>query len=145
MCDPPNGGGRDCSKTSTKMYQLKQAFRQVIDGIDGGVRVGVGKFNGGRDNSGYGGYVFYPVSEMTEGHRTEVKELVDGLQGTSNTPMMEAYSEMGRYMMGRSPSNYAKKGEARENDPRRSVNIRYGCVEYENGACASHGRDRRAQ
>jgi len=123
MCDPPNGGRRDCSKSSTKMFQLKQAFRQVIDGLDSDVRVGVGKFNGGADSSGYGGYVFYPVSEMTETARTEVKGLVDGLQGTSNTPTMEAYSEMARYMMGRAPSNYAKAGEALQNDPRRSVNI----------------------
>ena len=140
MCDPPNGGSRDCSKTSTKMFQLKQAFRQVIDGVDNGVRVGVGKFNGGADNSGFGGYVFYPVSEMTEAARTEVKNLVDGLQGTSNTPTMEAYSEMARYMMGRSPSDYAKAGEALQNDPRRAVNIGYGCIEYRrNGSCRREG------
>ncbi|WP_101675817.1 PilC/PilY family type IV pilus protein [Alloalcanivorax mobilis] len=126
MCDPPSGS-RDCSKSSTKMYQLKQAFTQVVDGLGEGVRIGVGKFNGGADNNGYGGYVFYPVSEMTAAKRTEVKNLVNGLQGTSNTPTMEAYSEMARYMLGKPPSNYAKAGEALNNDPRLSVNIQcYG-------------------
>ncbi|WP_262730195.1 PilC/PilY family type IV pilus protein [Alloalcanivorax marinus] len=124
MCDRPSGS-RDCSRSDTKMYQLKQAFTQVVDGLSDGVRIGVGKFNGGYDNNGYGGYVFYPVSDMDATARQEVKNLVNGLQGTSNTPTMEAYSEMARYMMGLPPSDYAKRGEALENDPRLSVNVVY--------------------
>lgn len=107
----------------TKMSQLKSAFTQVVDGLGDGVRIGLGKFNGGYDRNGYGGYVFYPVSEMDDQGRQEVKSLVNGLSGTSNTPTMEAYYEMARYMMGRSPSDYAKRGEALQNQPRRAVNI----------------------
>ncbi|MEQ9507664.1 MAG: VWA domain-containing protein, partial [Alloalcanivorax xenomutans] len=59
----------------TKMSQLKEAFTQVIDGLGEGVRVGVGKFNGGYDRNGYGGYVFYPVSDMDSTARGEVKSL----------------------------------------------------------------------
>lgn len=137
MCDRP-GGGRDCSRSDTKMFQLKQAFSQVVDGLSDGVRIGVGKFNGGYDSNGYGGYVFYPVSNMDAAARQDVKQLVNGLQGTSNTPTMEAYSEMARYMMGLAPSDYAKRGEALEDDPRRSVN-----VFYDN--CASRDRWGRCQ
>ncbi|MFP1680704.1 pilus assembly protein [Alloalcanivorax sp. C16-2] len=115
----------------TKMSQLKTAFTQVVDGLGDGVRIGLGKFNGGYDSNGYGGYVFYPVSEMDDPGREEVKSLVNSLSGTSNTPTMEAYSEMARYMMGLSPSGYAKRGEATDNDPRLSVNITcsyHGCT-----------------
>tara|TARA_R110001606_G_scaffold84694_3_gene192439 strand:- start:10098 stop:13091 length:2994 start_codon:yes stop_codon:yes gene_type:complete len=135
MCDPPNGG-RDCSRSDTKMYQLKEAFSQVVDGLSDGVRIGVGKFNGGKDTSGFGGYVFYPVSNMDETAREEVKTLVNGLQGTSNTPTMEAYSEMARYMMGLAPSDYAIEGEADEDEPRPAVNLQSKCTDWKwNGKC----------
>ncbi|GAA5111848.1 PilC/PilY family type IV pilus protein [Alloalcanivorax gelatiniphagus] len=138
MCDPPFGS-RDCSRNDTKMAQLKVAFSEVVDGLSDGVRIGVGKFNGGAENSGYGGYVFYPVSDMDDASRQEVKQLVSGLQGTSNTPTMEAYSEMARYMMGLPPSGYAIYGEAGEDEPRMSVNLQrvckdqrwWGCNRYE--------------
>ncbi len=120
----------------TKMSQLKAAFTQVIDGLGEGVRVGVGKFNGGYDRNGYGGYVFYPVSDMDSTARGEVKSLVNGLSGTSNTPTMEAYSEMARYMMGLSPTTYAVYGEASQDEPQVAVNMHYQCVRYfSNGSC----------
>jgi len=120
----PGCGGRWQPACPSKMTQLKQAFTEVIDGLGEGVRIGLGKFNGDRNHgSGYGGYVFYPVSDMDQTSRTEIKNLVNGLQGTSNTPTMEAYSEMARYMMGLGPTDYAKEGEATENKPRRAVNL----------------------
>ncbi|MBM1145534.1 VWA domain-containing protein [Alcanivorax sp. ZXX171] len=136
MCDPPNGG-RDCSRSDTKMAQLKVAFSNVVDSLEEGVRIGLGKFNGGADSSGYGGYVFYPVSDMDEQGRQEVKQIVNGLQGTSNTPTMEAYSEMARYMMGLSPSDYAERGEALGFTPSPAVNVH--CNRY-NG-CSSRQYD----
>lgn len=122
MCDLP-GQQRDCSNPNTKMSQLKLAFNQVVDGLGEGVRIGIGKFNGGNSTYDYGGYVFYPVSEMTDANRTEVKRIVADLQGTSNTPTMEAYSEMARYMMGKAPSDYAKAYEAKKDEPRPAVNL----------------------
>jgi len=131
-------GYSNCSNSNTKMSQLKVAFSSVVDGLNNGVRIGVGKFNGGADNNGYGGYVFYPVTEMTDSSRTEVKNLVNGLDGTSNTPTMEAYSEVARYMMGLSPSGYAKFGEADEDEPRPAVNLRYQCVKYRGNKCKEY-------
>ncbi len=122
--------------SKTKMQELKEAFSLVIDELGSDIDVGVAKFNGGYDTSGYGGYVFYPVSEMSDAARAEVKQLVNGLDATSNTPSMEAYSEVARYMLGNAPTNYAKRGEAAQDMPRKAVNITGGCEQkssYWNG------------
>ena len=111
------------SGSPTKMQELKDAFSTVIDNLGSDIDVGLAKFNGGYDNSAYGGYVFYPVTEMDDSARSEIKQIVNSLQGTSNTPTMEAYSEAARYMLGYSPTNYSKRGEALTNNPRRAVNI----------------------
>jgi len=119
--------GKVDGSDKTKMQELKEAFAKVIDGLGSDIDVGLAKFNGGYDTSGYGGYVFYPVSEMTDTARTEIKGLVNGLSGTSNTPTMEAYSETARYMLGQSPTGYAYRGESAENKPRQAVNVAGGC------------------
>lgn len=139
MCDPPDGGSRDCSRSDTKMAQLKVAFSDVVDGLEEGVRIGLGKFNGGQDSYGYGGYVFSAVSDMDEDAREEAKQLVNGLEGTSNTPTMEAYSEMARYMMGLGPSDYARDGEAEEYEPRPAVNMEWGCIRENRWGCQEEG------
>lgn len=107
----------------TKMDDLKTAFSTVITGLDESVRIGLAKFNGGYDTSGYGGYVFYPVSELDSTKKSEIVSIVNNLQGTSNTPTMEAYSEAARYMLGMSPTDYARRGEAVTNTPRRATNV----------------------
>jgi len=119
------------SGSPTKMQELKDAFSTVIDNLGSDIDVGLAKFNGGYDNSAYGGYVFYPVSEMDDSARIEIKQIVNGLQGTSNTPTMEAYSEAARYMLGYSPSDYAKRGEALEEEPRLAVNVERKRVCYQ--------------
>ncbi len=138
MCDPRPSGSRNCADNRTPMSDLRIAFSTLIDNLSDDIKLGLAKFNGGYDSSGYGGYVFYPVSEMTDTAKTEVKSIVNQLQGTSNTPTMEAYSEVARYMLGMSPSNYAKRGEAITNTPRPAVNMNkvsvekcnwYGCWE----------------
>ena len=122
MCDSPKGD-RDCSRSDVPMASLRDAFSQVIDSLASDVDVGLAKFNGGKESSAYGGYVFYPVTEMNDSARTEIKQIVNNLEGTSNTPTMEAYSESARYMLGMSPTNYAKTGEAIEDAPLPAVNM----------------------
>ena len=109
----------------TKMDELKTAFSAVIDGLEEGVNIGVGRFNTGEwnDSSAYGGYVFYPVSQMDDTAKESIKSLVDGLPASGNTPTMESYSEMARYMMGMSPTDYAKTGDAEDDAPVPAVNL----------------------
>lgn len=135
MCDPSVSGGSSWDRNRARckeagnpgvdrpMYALREAFEQMVGGLDEDVSIGLAKFNGGHDNSGYGGYVFYPVS-AEQSKKNEMVELVKRLDGTSNTPTMEAYSEAARYMLGMSPSGYAKLGEAISNTPRPAVNMR---------------------
>ncbi|MBF5055582.1 pilin biogenesis-like protein [Alcanivorax sp. 521-1] len=112
------------SMSGTKMSQLKTAFSSVIDGLKEGVSIGVGRFNSWNGGGGaYGGYVFYPVTEMEDTAKQNVKDLVNGLPASNNTPTMESYSEMARYMMGMSPTNYAKEGDAEQDEPTPAVNL----------------------
>lgn len=115
-------GSMESSGSPTKMQELKDAFSSVIDGLGSDIDVGVAKFN---PSSGYGGYVFYPVSEMNSASRTEIKNVVNGLSGTGNTPTMESYGEVARYMLGMSPTQYAKNSGAKGNNPRPAVNWYY--------------------
>lgn len=139
MCLYDKGGDRqDCSQSTSRMNKLKEAFNIMIDSLDERVSVGVGKFNGGHDTNGYGGYVFYPVSPMTNTEKTSIKTVVEGLSGTANTPTAEAYSEMARYMLGLSPSNYAKAGEALDTKPSLAVNIHRECTLSFYGTCYSY-------
>src|SRR5690606_25332254 len=55
--------------SSNRMRDLKAAFSTVVSGLDENVSVGVGRFNNDNTNNrnqGYGGYIFYPVTPMTE-------------------------------------------------------------------------------
>lgn len=130
MCDPrrANGttisGSRDCTDSRTPMVALRSAFSSMIGGLDESVKIGLAKFNGGYESSGYGGYVFYPVSELDSTKKSEITGIVNNLQGTSNTPTMEAYSEAARYMLEMAPTDYAKRGEAITNTPRPAVNMK---------------------
>lgn len=144
MCDPPGyaaGTRRDCSNSTTAMVALRNAFSTMVDGVSEEVKIGLAKFNGwSSENSGYGGYIFYPVSEMGAAEKSDIKGLVNNLQGTSNTPLMEAYTETARYMLGMSPSDYAEKGEAITETPRRAVNVTRGCTRWWNdGSCRTEG------
>lgn len=141
MCQYDGGGTRqDCSRSTTRMKQLQSAFATMVDGLSEDVKVGLAKFNGGHDSSGYGGYIFYPVTEMGSSEKGEIKGLVNNLLGTSNTPLMEAYTETARYMLGMSPSDYAEKGEAITETPRRAVNVTRGCTRWwSNGTCRTQG------
>jgi len=123
--------GNAPNSNKTKMEELKSAFSTVINNLGSDIDVGLAKFNGGHDNHGYGGYVFYPVSEMNDAARTEIKQIVNGLEGTSNTPTMEAYSETARYLLGYSPTDYAERGEAVEEEPRPAVNVERKLVCYQ--------------
>ena len=139
MCDPPSGN-RNCQNASTPMAALRNAFSIMIDSLGSNINIGLSKFNGGAQNFGYGGYVFYPVSEMNDGSKDEVKGIVNDLLGTSNTPTMEAYSEAARYMMGMAPTGYAKEGEAIQDVPRPAVNMRYVCTNTNIwGNCTANG------
>lgn len=138
MCDPRAGNStsRNCSNQYTPMVALRNAFSTMVEGLEENVKIGLAKFNGGHDNSGYGGYVFYPVSELDNTKKVDVKSIVNNLQGTANTPVMEAYSEAARYMLGMSPTAYAKIGEAISNSPRPAVNflgIERVCTRYWSG------------
>ncbi|MGM8933555.1 PilC/PilY family type IV pilus protein [Pseudomonas neustonica] len=137
MCDPRSGGGgRDCSNATTPMVALRSAFSTMIDGLSDEVRIGLAKFNGGLDSNAYGGYVFHSVSELDEQGKSEIKNTVNQLQGTSNTPTMEAYSEAARYMLGMAPTDYAKSGEAVQTVPDYAVNMNYVCTKFRgNGSC----------
>ena len=139
MCDPPSGS-RNCANASTPMGALRTAFSAMVDELSEEVKLGLSKFNGGHDSSGYGGYVFYDVQEMNDTTKPEVVGIVNQLLGTSNTPTMEAYSESARYMLGLSPTNYAKIGEATQNVPSPAVNMNYVCTRYRsNGSCRDWG------
>lgn len=122
-----DGGGRtqNCDQATSRMNKLKAAFNIMIDSLDERVSVGVGKFNGGHDNNGYGGYIFHPVTPMTNSAKSTIKSSVASLRGTANTPTAEAYSEMARYMLGLSPTDYAKRGEAVDSSPQPAVNMHY--------------------
>lgn len=138
MCDPRAGSSsrRNCNNQYTPMVALRSAFASMVNSLDENVRIGLAKFNGGYDSSGYGGYVFYPVTELDDTKKSEVISIVNNLEGTSNTPTMEAYSEAARYMLGMSVTDYAKRGEALENKPALGVNISRQCTEYRsNGTC----------
>src|SRR5690554_5723220 len=125
MCQYDGGGtAQDCSQATSRMNKLKAAFNIKIDSLDERVSVGVGKFSGGADSNAFGGYIFHPVSAMTENEKSVIKSRVSSLRGTSNTPTAEAYSEMARYMLGLSPTGYAKEGEAIQNSPRPAVNMK---------------------
>lgn len=130
MCDPRRSDGttisnqRSCTDSRTPMVALRSAFSSMIGGLDENVRIGLAKFNGGYDTSGYGGYIFYPVSELNDAKKTEIINIVNNLQGTSNTPTMEAYSEAARYMLGMAPTDYAQRGEAISNTPQPAVNMK---------------------
>lgn len=116
------------SMSGNKMNNLKQAFRDVIDDVSEDVNVGVGRFNGND-----GGFVFYPVTPMKSDAKTAVKGLVDKLPASGNTPTLEAYTEMVRYMLGEKPtSSYAEKGQATSTNPERSVHITRVCKD---GTC----------
>lgn len=129
MCDPRSGWNtnRNCDNQYTPMVALRSAFSTMVNGLEEDVKIGLAKFNGGHDTSGYGGYVFYPVSELDDNKKSEIIGIVNNLQGTSNTPTMEAYSEAARYILGMSPTDYAKRGEAIDESPRRAVNVTQQC------------------
>ncbi|MEY1663102.1 VWA domain-containing protein [Isoalcanivorax beigongshangi] len=111
----------------TRLETLKRAFATVVDNVGPGVRIGLAKFNGDPKNgSGYGGYVFSAVRDLTDADKAVMKSVVNGLTATSNTPTMESYSEVARYMLGMSPTNYAKTGEAIQNKPSPAINWRNG-------------------
>lgn len=120
------------NSNKTKMQELKSAFSSVIDGLGSDIDVGVAKFN---PSSGYGGYVFYPVSQMNDASKIEIKNVVNGLSGKGNTPTMETYGEVARYMLGESPTKYAKNDGAKGNNPSPSVNWYYECYYPHNGSC----------
>lgn len=116
------------SMSGNKMKNLKQAFRDVIDDVSEDVNVGVGRFNGND-----GGFVFYPVTPMKSDAKTAVKGLVDQLPASGNTPTLEAYTEMVRYMLGEKPTkSYAESGQATSTNPERSVHITRVCKD---GTC----------
>lgn len=132
MCQYDGGGSTQrCSESTSRMNKLKKAFNIMINSLDDRVSVGVGKFNGGKDNNGFGGYVFHPVTPMTDTEKVAIKSSVSTLGGTANTPTAEAYSEMARYMLGMSPSNYAKEGEALEEEPSMATNITRVCDKWD--------------
>src|SRR5690606_26443141 len=54
---------------------------------------------------------------------------------SGNTPTMESYSEVARYMLGMSPTNYAKEGPAKQNSPAPAINMSRECTRYSNGTC----------
>lgn len=113
------------SMAGTKISQLKSAFGTVVDGLVPEVSIALARFNNwSSGSSGYGGYVFYPMTPMdTAGRKDEVKTLVNSLPASGNTPTMEAYSEVARYMLGMSPTDYAKNGPAIQNSPAHAVNM----------------------
>lgn len=117
------------SMSGNRMRDLKAAFNQVVSGLGEDISVGVGRFNNSRDSSGYGGYVFYPVTPMTESVKVDIKDAVSGLPASGNTPTHESYTEMVRYMLGEEPSNYAKSelSLVTEYKPRPAVNMKRKC------------------
>lgn len=132
------------SMAGTKISQLKSAFGIVVDGLAAEVSIALARFNNlSTQGSAYGGYVFYPMTPMdTAAKKTEVKNLVNALPASGNTPTMESYSEVARYMLGMSPTDYAKKGPAIQDSPAPAINMSksYGCIEYRsNGNCRTWG------
>lgn len=117
------------SMSGNRMRDLKAAFNQVVSGLGEDISVGVGRFNNSRASSGYGGYVFYPVTPMTESVKVDIKDAVSGLPASGNTPTHESYTEMVRYMLGEEPSNYAKSelSLVTEYKPRPAVNMKRKC------------------
>lgn len=113
------------SMRGTKMSQLKTAFGTVVDGLAPEVSIGIARFNNWSDkSSAYGGYVFYPMTAMdTPEQKSAAKTLVNALPASGNTPTMESYSEVARYMLGMSPTDYAKTGPAILNSPAPAVNM----------------------
>lgn len=125
------------SMSGTKMTQLKTAFKTVVDGLAPEVSIALARFNNwSSGSSAYGGYVFYPMTPMdSEARKKEAKDLVDLLPASGNTPTMESYSEVARYMLGMSPTNYAKEGPAKQNSPAPAINMSRECTRYSNGTC----------
>ncbi|WP_185267799.1 PilC/PilY family type IV pilus protein [Halopseudomonas xiamenensis] len=110
------------SMSGKKMTDLKNAFNSVVSGLGEDISVGVGRFNGSS-----GGYVFYPVTPMDSSAIADVKGAVSGLPASGNTPTLESYTEMVRYMLGEAPSDYAKSGQALQSNPRPAVNMQQEC------------------
>ena len=136
MCQYDGGGSnQNCGKSTSRMNKLKQAFNIMVEGVDEKVSLGLAKFNGGRDTSAYGGYVFYPMSKMDGTKQSDIKSVVNDLTGSANTPLMEAYTESARYMLGMSPTDYAKRGEAIQDSPQKAINITEKCTRSYKGYC----------
>lgn len=124
------------SMSGQKMRDLKAAFKSVVSGLNDNISVGIGRFNGST-----GGYVFYPVTPMTETEKINAQNLADQLPASGNTPTLEAYTEMARYMLGESPnSDYTLTGTAIQDSPSIAVNASYQCISYRNnGNCRTWG------
>lgn len=113
------------SMAGTKISQLKSAFGVVVDGLAPEGSIALARFNNWSDkSSAYGGYIFYPMTPMDSAEKKgAVKGLVNSLPASGNTPTMEAYSEVARYMLGMSPTDYAMKGPAIQNSPAAAINM----------------------
>jgi len=95
-----------------RINMLVDAMNNVLDNVQDGVRIGLGRFN----NDTKGGRVLVPVVDVTEDTKKVLREQVNSLNAAGDTssggstgeprggtPTATSYSEMTRYMMGMSP------------------------------------------
>src|SRR5690606_36613190 len=95
-----------------RINMLVGAMNNVLDNVQDGVRIGLGRFN----NDTQGGRVLVPVVEVNDDTRSVLRDTVNSLNAAGETssggstgeprggtPTATAYSEMTRYMMGMTP------------------------------------------
>lgn len=95
-----------------RINMLVEAVNNVLDNVQDGVRIGIGRFNNDTD----GGRVLVPVVEVNEDTKKVLRDTVSSLNAAGDssnggstgeprggTPTATAYSEMARYMMGMTP------------------------------------------
>ncbi|MBQ0752672.1 MAG: hypothetical protein KBT87_09070 [Gammaproteobacteria bacterium] len=118
--------------TNRRINMLVTAVNTLLDGVQDGVSVGVSRFRY-RNGSNGGAEILVPVTEVTPDSKQVLKAQVSALNsaGTSSsgsgspeggTPTAEAYMELARYMMGKSPY-YDSSSD-------RDVCVAYGSEEY---------------
>lgn len=108
-CDDPS---------NRRINMLVDAMNSVLDSVQNGVRIGIGRFNSA--DSRDGGRIVVPVVDVNEDTRKVLRSEISALNsagdnknGTTNgepkggTPTATSYSEMARYMMGMAP-DYGK-------------------------------------
>ncbi|HCN17814.1 MULTISPECIES: hypothetical protein [Psychrobacter] len=105
-----------CKSGSNKYYRridnLKMGVSDLVDSpeLKGKVNLGIGTYplstiNSSKAEITGNGHIDVPANILDDDHASDIKEFVKNLQPTWNTPIAQAYGEVGAYMMGTKTNN----------------------------------------